>query len=406
MALTDSTQNDVMRQLMPAFIEPLDGGHIAVSLIVPNPHQPRKLNERPFDPEHDEEDAQLVQSVRENGVIQPIGVLALPDGYYQLVFGERRWRASLAAGRETIPALIMNVSGQVNAEQQAVIALIENLQRADLTPDEICEGIERLHQMTGYEWDRIAQMLGKSERTLRRYRRLSALPSEIRAAVIEARLSAAQIDALASVPPEKQAGFLRQVVELGLPAAASREAAATINTNANTPVEVAARQAAGGHGVTRSSTQTSQRKAWTLSPMHTRIIESLLLPGGEASPSTKGAATKRIKALLEQVEAMKLDLVDTRNAALLMGFDPNLPSPSAVAMAQSVRATRVGKALANIEAGLDLIEGAAALGVSGNEEHAVMAILAHLQERVETLSHQKRSRQSKPLTCQSKDREE
>ena len=66
--------------------------------------------------------------------------------------------------------------------QQAVIALIENLQRADLTPDEICEGIERLHQMTGYDWECIAQMLGKSERTLRRYRRLSALPSAIHAA--------------------------------------------------------------------------------------------------------------------------------------------------------------------------------------------------------------------------------
>ena len=79
--------------------------------------------------------------------------------------------------------------------QQAVIALIENLQRADLTPDEICEGIERLHQMTGYDWEctpalalrasagaSVAQMLGKSERTLRRYRRLSALPSAIRAA--------------------------------------------------------------------------------------------------------------------------------------------------------------------------------------------------------------------------------
>ena len=392
MTLTDSTQNDAMRQLMPAFIEPLDGGHIAVSLIVPNPHQPRKLNERPFDPEHNEDDAQLVQSVRENGVIQPIGLLALPDGQYQLVFGERRWRASLAAGRETIPALIMNVTGQVNAEQQAVIALIENLQRADLTPDEICEGIERLHQMTGYDWERIAQMLGKSERTLRRYRRLSALPSEIRAAVIAARLSAAQIEALASVPPEKQAEFLRQIVELGLPAAASREVAQAITTDIDTPVAVVARQAAGGHGVTRPSTQVSQRKAWALSPMHTCVIESLLLPGGEASPSTKGAATKRIKALLEQVEAMKLDLVDTRNAALLMSYDSNLPSPSAVAMAQSVRATRVGKALANIEAGFDLIEGVTALGVGGNEEHAVLAILAHLQKRIETLSHQKRSR--------------
>jgi hypothetical protein len=61
-------------------------------------------------------------------------------------------------------------------------------------------------------------------------------------------------------------------------------------------------------------------------------------------------------------------------------------------MAQSVRATRVGKALANIEAGLDLIEGVTALGVSGNEEHAVMAILAHLQERIKELSGHKQSR--------------
>jgi ParB-like chromosome segregation protein Spo0J len=69
--------------------EPRNAG---VPLSVPNPHQPRKLNERPFDPEHSEEDAQLVQSVRENGVIQPVGVLALPDGHYQLVFGARHWR--------------------------------------------------------------------------------------------------------------------------------------------------------------------------------------------------------------------------------------------------------------------------------------------------------------------------
>ena len=122
----------------------------------------------------------------------------------------------------------MNTSGEINAEQQAVMALIENLQRADLTPDEICDGVERLHQVTGYSWERIAQMLGKSERTLRRYRRLSALPPDIRAVAIEARLSAAQIDALASVSADKQAELLRQIVELGLPGSASREAAQTI----------------------------------------------------------------------------------------------------------------------------------------------------------------------------------
>ena len=210
--------------------------------------------------------------------------------------------------------------------------------------------------------------------------------------MIEARLSAAQIDALASVPAEKQAEFLRQIVELGLPAAASREAAEAITTDAVTPIEVAARQAAGGHSVTRSSTQASKRKAWTLSPMHTHVIESLLLQGNDAPPARKAGATKRIKALLEQVEAMKLDLVDTRNAALLMSYDPNLPSPSAVAMAQSVRATRVGRALANIEAGLDLIENTTTLGVNGNEEHAVMAILAHLQERIKELAGRKRPR--------------
>jgi ParB/RepB/Spo0J family partition protein len=381
MVTADSSQNDVMRQLMPAFIEPLDGGHIALNLIVPNPHQPRKLDERPFDPEHNEDDAQLVQSVREHGVIQPIGVLALPDGHYQLIFGERRWRASLAAGRETIPALIMNANGAINAEQQAVIALIENLQRADLTPDEICEGVERLHDLTGYDWERIAQLLGKSERTLRRYRRLTTLPAEIRHAAIQARLSASQINALASAPSDRQADLLRQIVELGLPGTASREAAHTITQDAATPVALAARQAAGGHASRRT-----RSNSWSLTPMHTQMIESLLMPGEDAVPAQKAAATKRVKALLEQVEAMKLDLVDTRNAALLMSYDPNLPSPSAVAMAQAVRATRVGKALASIEAGLDMIEGVTALGVTGNEEHAIMAILAHLQARLKQLA--------------------
>ena len=120
--------------------------------------------------------------------------------------------------------------------------------------------------------------------------------------------------------------------------------------------------------------------------MHTQMIESLLMTGEDAVPAQKAATTKRVKALLEQVEAMKLDLVDTRNAALLMSYDPNLPSPSAVAMAQAVRATRVGKALASIEAGLDMIEGVTALGVTGNEEHAIMAILAHLQARLKQLA--------------------
>jgi ParB/RepB/Spo0J family partition protein len=394
MAATDATQNDMLRQLMPAFIQPLDGGHVSVHLIVPNPHQPRKLAERPFDPEHNPEDAQLVQSVREHGVIQPIGVIALPpdgdlrpDGHYQLVFGERRWRASLAAGRETIPALIMNTSGEINAEQQAVIALIENLQRADLTPDEICDGVERLHQVTGYSWERIAQMLGKSERTLRRYRRLSALPPDIRAVAIEARLSAAQIDALASVSADKQAELLRQIVELGLPGSASREAAQTIMQDASASIGAVARQVAGGHK--RRSLLAGKSKAWAISPMHAQVVEALLAPA-DPVPQRKAAATKRIKALLELVEAMRLDLVDTRNAALLMSFDPNLPSPSAVAMAQSVRATRIGKALASIEAGLDLVEGSHDL--SGNEEHAVMAILAHLQERIKELSGRKRTR--------------
>jgi len=268
-----------------------------------------------------------------------------------------------------------------------VMALIENLQRADLTPDEICDGVERLHQVTGYSWERIAQMLGKSERTLRRYRRLSALPPDIRAVAIEARLSAAQIDALASVSADKQAELLRQIVELGLPGSASREAAQTILQDASASIGAVARQVAGGHK--RQSVPAGKSRTWAVSPMHAQVVEVLLTPA-DAVPQRKAAATKRIKALLELVEAMRLDLVDTRNAALLMSFDPNLPSPSAVAMAQSVRATRIGKALASIEAGLDLIEGSHDL--SGNEEHAVMAILAHLQERVKELSGRKRTR--------------
>lgn len=385
---TDPSRDDVMRRLMPTFLVPLDGAQIPVDRIVPNPHQPRKTAERPFDPERNEEDAELAQSIRERGVIQPIGVIALPDGRYQLVFGERRWRASLAAGREMIPATILNVNGEVSAEQQAVMALIENLQRADLAPDEICDGIEKLREMTSYDWTRIAHILGKSERTLRYYRRLNDLSSDVRQDAIRARLSIRQIDALASAPPEKQSELFQEIISLGLPVVASRETARTVAQDDAMPVALAARQAAGGHAA-----RPQRSKGWSLTPMHTQIVEAMLLPGEDAAPAQKGAATRRIKALLEQVEAMKLDLVDTRNAALLMSFDPNLPSPSAVAMAQSVRATRVGKALANIQAGLDMLETVGE--ISGNEEHAIMAILAHLQERIKELSRKRAKRAQK-----------
>jgi ParB family chromosome partitioning protein len=142
---------------------------IPVDRITPNPDQPRLA----FDATSLEE---LAASIREHGVLQPILVRPLGNNEFQLIAGERRWRASKAAGLETIPALVEEIDDDTALE----IAIIENLQREDLSPLDEAAMYERMVTEHGYSVRKLAQKLGKDKGYLENRLRLADAPPEIR----------------------------------------------------------------------------------------------------------------------------------------------------------------------------------------------------------------------------------
>jgi ParB family chromosome partitioning protein len=145
---------------------------IPVDRIVPNPEQPRIA----FD---EETLAELAASIREHGVLQPILVRPIGNNEYQLIAGERRWRASKASGRDTIPALVEEIDDDTALE----ISIIENLQREDLSPLDEAAMYERMVKDHGYSVRKLAQKLGKDKGYLENRLRLADAPDDVRALV-------------------------------------------------------------------------------------------------------------------------------------------------------------------------------------------------------------------------------
>lgn len=145
-----------------------DGGdkHILpIDRISPNPKQPRKA----FD---EAALSELADSIRHEGVLQPLLVRPLPGGSYEIVAGERRWRASQLAGLREVPVIIKNL----NDEQALAVALIENLQREDLNPMEEALGYNELREKFGLSQNEIAERVGKSRSAVANILRLLQLP--------------------------------------------------------------------------------------------------------------------------------------------------------------------------------------------------------------------------------------
>jgi ParB family chromosome partitioning protein len=146
--------------------------------------------------------AELTESIKAQGVLQP--VLVRKDGQgYKLIAGERRWRAAQAAGLKEVPALVREVT-----EAQAFeLALVENLQRADLNPIEEAEGYHRLQEEFGLTQEQISQRVGKERSTVANALRLLALPNDVKGLVADGSLSMGHARALLGVPrlPEMQA---------------------------------------------------------------------------------------------------------------------------------------------------------------------------------------------------------
>ncbi len=174
--------------------------------IEPNKNQPRKH----FD---DEALSELAASIEKHGVIQPLLVRPLPGGTYQLVAGERRWRASRMAGLTEVPVVIR----ELNDADASALALIENLQREDLDPIEEAEGYKYLMDTYGATQEEAAQRVGKSRSAVANLMRLLALPKDVLELVRSKTLSAGHARTL--LPLEDAAlisQFAKEVIEKGL----------------------------------------------------------------------------------------------------------------------------------------------------------------------------------------------
>ena len=165
---------------------------LPISQVEPGLNQPRKR----FDQEALDE---LAESIRIHGVIQPLTVRRLATGYYQIIAGERRWRAAKAAGLQEIPAVIIEADDRKVME----LGLIENLQREDLNPAEEARGYRSLIEDYGLTQEQVAQQMGKSRPAITNTLRLLALPEEVMTMLEEGTLSAGHARAILGAPSQK-----------------------------------------------------------------------------------------------------------------------------------------------------------------------------------------------------------
>ena len=197
---------------------------ISVSLIMPNPKQPRTA----FDEDALEE---LADSIKTLGLIQPITVRKESDTRYIIISGERRWRASKLAGLETVPVFIREADDRTLHE----MALVENIQRQDLNAMEIAISLNRLMEECGVTQDTVAARVGKKRSTVANYLRLLSLPPEVQAALKNDLISMGHAKAIAAMPEQARIPALKKVVRKGLSVRQTEELAkklAEANRNA------------------------------------------------------------------------------------------------------------------------------------------------------------------------------
>jgi ParB family chromosome partitioning protein len=176
---------------------------LPIDLIDPNASQPRSVF-------HDQDMEELTNSIRERGVLQPILVRPLPNGRFEIVAGERRWRASQRVGLHAVPAVVR----ELDDLQVMEIAIVENVQRADLSAIEEARGYEVLIARFGRTQELVAQVVGKSRSHVANMLRLLTLPSSVQNLVVEGKLSAGHARALITAPDPE--GLASQILAKGL----------------------------------------------------------------------------------------------------------------------------------------------------------------------------------------------
>ena len=216
---------------------------IEVSLIHPNPSQPRTN----FDAEALGE---LAASIRELGVIQPLSLRSMPDGSYQIIAGERRWRAAKMAGLLSVPAYVRTASDSEVTE----MALIENIQREDLNAIEVALAFRKLIDTYSLTQDRLSERLGKKRATIANHLRLLKLPAEIQLGLRDRKIDMGHARALLAVDDTKtRLRLYNRIIEQGLSVRR---------------VEQLARQYAEGDSAGPSAPKASAASGYELSLIH------------------------------------------------------------------------------------------------------------------------------------------
>ena len=181
-------------------------GEVDVMLIKPNPDQPRR--------EFNEESLrELADSIAQIGIVQPITLRDTGDGFYTIIAGERRWRACQMAGLERVPAYIRTVDD----ENMMEMALVENIQRQDLTALEVALAYQHLIEQYGLTQEQLSEKVGKNRATVTNYLRLLKLPAPIQVALKERQIDMGHARALSSLDdPKAQLHVFDEMVANGL----------------------------------------------------------------------------------------------------------------------------------------------------------------------------------------------
>jgi ParB family transcriptional regulator, chromosome partitioning protein len=180
--------------------------HLRVNAIVPNRYQPRHVFSQ-------QELAELTASLKQSGLLQPILVRRKGDGMFEIISGERRWRAAKDAGMETVQAVIRNCGD----EESVVLALVENLQREDLNPIEVAKAYHRMMNEFGLTQDIIAQRVGCERSSIANTVRLLNLPSDVQQMIQSDQLSVGHAKVILGLPdPAEQLRISQLVINKAL----------------------------------------------------------------------------------------------------------------------------------------------------------------------------------------------
>lgn len=164
-------------------------GEVPVDIIVPNPNQPRRdFSEQSLD--------ELADSIQQLGMVQPITLRNMGDGTYQIIAGERRWRAAQRAGLKTVPAYIRTADD----EKTLQMALVENIQREDLNPIEVALAYQKLIEQYDLKQEELSEKVGKKRATVANYLRLLKLPAQVQMALKNKEIDQGHARALLGLP--------------------------------------------------------------------------------------------------------------------------------------------------------------------------------------------------------------